>query len=134
MAIDPAQALFARDFLFEVMKDSQRLRAGYLAERERWLRTLAIDGREEVLFEFEMLLRGLERYFNVHNLPIESQQDVMSRDYREEMRTARDAIHRAVQLTQLCSTLRATGTWSSANTWSCSSPTTARAASCSSNR
>jgi hypothetical protein len=101
MAIDPAQALFARDFLFEVMKDSQRLRAGYLAERERWLRTLAIDGREEVLFEFEMLLRGLERYFNVHNLPIESQQDVMSREYREEMRTARDAIHRAVQLTQL---------------------------------
>jgi hypothetical protein len=98
---DNSQALFARDFLFEVMKDSQRLRAGYLAERERWLRTLAVDGREEVLFEFEMLLRGLERYFNVHNLPLESRSDVINRDFGEELLAVREAVARAVQLTQL---------------------------------
>jgi hypothetical protein len=101
MPFDSAQALFARDFLFEVMKDSQRLRAGYLAERERWLRTLAVDGREEVLFEFEMLLRSLERYFNVHNLPLESQSEVISRDFREELGAVGETIGRAVQLTQL---------------------------------
>jgi hypothetical protein len=101
MPTDSAQALFARDFLFEVMKDSQRLRAGYLAERERWLRTLAVDGREEVLFEFEMLLRSLERYFNVHNLPLESQSEVLSRDFREELGAVGETIGRAVQLTQL---------------------------------
>jgi hypothetical protein len=101
MPTDSAQALFARDFLFEVMKDSQRLRAGYLAERERWLRTLAVDGREEVLFEFEMLLRSLERYFNVHNLPLESQAEVLSRDFREELGAVGETIGRAVQLTQL---------------------------------
>ena len=95
------QALFARDFFFEVMKDSQRLRAGYLAERERWLRTLAVDGREEVLFEFEMLLRGLERYFNVHNLPLDSRADVLARDFREELIAVQETVARAVQLTQL---------------------------------
>jgi hypothetical protein len=101
MPPDSAQALFARDFLFEVMKDSQRLRAGYLAERERWLRTLAVDGREEVLFEFEMLLRSLERYFNVHNLPLESQSEILSRDFKEELGAVGETIGRAVQLTQL---------------------------------
>ena len=98
MAIDPSKALFTRDFFFEVMKDSQRLRAGYLAERERWLRELAVDGREEILFEFEMLMRGLERYFNVHNLPLDGRQNLMGRDFRGELRAVRDAVGRTVQL------------------------------------
>jgi hypothetical protein len=97
---DAPQALFARDFLFEVMKDSQRLRSGYLAERERWLRTLAVDGREEVLFEFEMLLRSAERYFNIHNLPVE-RSEMLNRDFGEELAAVREAVARAVQLTQL---------------------------------
>ncbi len=99
--VETAQARFARDFFFEVMKDSQRLRAGYIAERERWLRTLAVDGREEVLFEFEMLLRALERYFNVHNLPLEPRADMLNRDFTEELAAVREAVARAVQLTQL---------------------------------
>lgn len=100
MAIDPSKALFTRDFFFEVMKDSQRLRAGYLADRERWLRELALDGREEILFEFEMLMRGLERYFNVHNLPLDGRQNLMGRDFRGELRAVRDAVGRTVHLTQ----------------------------------
>ncbi len=89
---------FARDFFFEVMRDSQRLRAGYLAERERWLRSLAVDGREEILFEFEMLLRGIERYFNLHNLPLENEGPVVARDFADELRSVRDATSRAVKL------------------------------------
>jgi len=59
---------FAQDFFFELMRDSQRLRAVYLAERERWIRSLDISGREEILFELEMLLRGIDRFFNLRNL------------------------------------------------------------------
>src|SRR5262249_55181060 len=59
---------FAQDFFFELMRDSQRVRAVYLTERERWIRTLEITGREEVLFELEMLLRGMDRFFNLRNL------------------------------------------------------------------
>ncbi len=100
MSVDPSQALFTRDFFFEVMKDSQHLRAGYLAERERWLRGLALDGREEILFEFEMLMRGLERYFNVHNLPLDARQNLIGRDFRGELRAVRETIARTVHLTQ----------------------------------
>ncbi|MGI5862681.1 MAG: hypothetical protein ACOX6T_11570 [Myxococcales bacterium] len=91
------RARFARDFFFELMKDSQRLRAGYLAERERWLRSLAVDGREELLFEFEMLLRGVERFFNLHNLPLD-QSTVVGRNFMDELRSVRDAINRAIKL------------------------------------
>jgi hypothetical protein len=89
---------FANDFFFELMKDSQRLRAGYLAERERWLSAVAIDGREELLFELEMLLRGIERYFNLHNLPLEEQGPVVARDFTEELKCTRDAVNRCALL------------------------------------
>lgn len=88
---------FAQDFFFELMRDSQRVRAVYLAERERWIRSLDISGREEILFELEMLLRGIDRFFNLRNLfgEIQPPQD---RDWREELKAMRDAVHRSVHL------------------------------------
>ena len=90
---------FAQDFFFELMRDSQRVRAVYLAERERWIRTLEVPGREEILFELEMLLRGIDRFFNLRTLfgEVNPPQD---RDYRDELKAARDAVHRAVHLSR----------------------------------
>jgi len=88
---------FAQDFFFELMRDSQRVRAVYLAERERWIRTLDIAGREEVLFELEMLLRGIDRFFILRNL-FGEKQPPPQRDFREELKAARDALHRAAHL------------------------------------
>ena len=89
----------AQDFFFELMRDSQRVRAVYLAERERWIRTLEISGREEILFELEMLLRGIDRFFNLRNL-FGEQPPATERDFRDELKAARDAIHRAVHLSR----------------------------------
>ena len=90
---------FAQDFFFELMRDSQRVRAVYLAERERWIRSLEISGREEILFELEMLLRGVDRFFNLRNLfgEVQPPQD---RDWREELKAIRDAVHRAVHISR----------------------------------
>src|SRR5207302_3565223 len=85
---------FAQDFFFELMRDSQRVRAVYLAERERWIRSLDIPGREEILFELEMLLRGIDRFFILRNL-FGEKQPPPERDFREELKAARDALHRA---------------------------------------
>src|SRR5215470_8894009 len=81
------------------MRDSQRVRAVYLTERERWIRTLEITGREEVLFELEMLLRGIDRFFNLRNL-FGEQLPPADRDFREELKAARDAVHRAAHLSR----------------------------------
>jgi hypothetical protein len=87
----------ARDFYRELMRETQS-RATVLAERERWLRSLAVEGREELLFEFEMLLRGCERYFNLHNLPIDAQPPVITRDFREELLDVRDAMNEVIRI------------------------------------
>lgn len=81
------------------MVDSQTSRALLMQERERWLRSVQVEGREELLFEFEMLLRGVERYFNLHNLPIDvDQRPVVTRDFSDELRDVREAIHQAIQI------------------------------------
>ena len=88
---------FVQDFFFELMRDSQRVRATQLAERDRWIRGIAIPGREEILFELEMLLRGLDRFFNPRNLFADAQPP-QGRDFKGELKAARDAIHRAIHL------------------------------------
>ena len=94
----PALARLNQDFFHALIKGSQS-RPGFITERERWLRSLQVDGREELLFEFEMLLRGLERYFNLHNLPTEPRADpVIVRDFRQQLVDVRDAMTQAIRL------------------------------------
>jgi hypothetical protein len=88
-----------QDFFYDLMRESQGARAAHLAERERWIRTLEISGREEILFELEMLLRGIDCFFNLRNLFGETQ-PAADRDFREELKAARDATHRAAHLTR----------------------------------
>lgn len=89
----------SRDFYADLMRTTQASRAGVLAERERWLRALSVEGREEQLFEFEMLLRGVERYFNLHNVVVDAQErPLVTRDFHEELEDVRDAIHRAIRI------------------------------------
>jgi hypothetical protein len=98
-AVAGARRAVAHDFFFELMRDSQRVRAVYLAERERWVRGLPISGREEILFELEMLLRGIDRFFNLRNLFGDAPPS-QDRDWREELKSARDAVHRASHLSR----------------------------------
>ncbi|HEX4622576.1 MAG TPA: hypothetical protein VH208_13525, partial [Myxococcaceae bacterium] len=88
----------ARDFFSELIKDSQAPHAGFLAEREHWLHSVQVEGREELIFEFEMLLRGVERYFNLHNLPIDARKPVVVRDFHDEMYDVRDALNEGIRI------------------------------------
>ena len=95
---EEAKARSSRDFFVELVKGSQP-RPEFLAERERWLRSVQVDGREELLFEFEMLLRGLERYFSLHNLPFDpANPPVVTRNFAEELVDVRDALEQAIRL------------------------------------
>jgi hypothetical protein len=87
----------ARDFYVQLMRDSQP-RPELLAERERWLRSVRVEGREERLFEFELLLRGIERHFQLYNLTGEASPPVITRDFAEELRDVRDALQQAIKL------------------------------------
>ncbi|HYH98881.1 hypothetical protein [Hyalangium sp.] len=95
----PTAPQVARDFYADLMRATQASRVGVLAERERWLRGITIEGREEQLFEFEMLLRGVERYFNLHNGVVDAhERPLVTRDFHAELEDVRDAIHRAIRI------------------------------------
>lgn len=97
----PSRARTSKDFFSALVRDSQTQRHEVLAQRELWLRSVDAHGKEELLFEFEMLLRGLERYFNLHNLPLDVRsRPVLGRDFREELSDVRDAMHRAVRISR----------------------------------
>lgn len=85
---------FAQEFLAELMREPRALRSAHLAERARWLRGLKVGGREELLFELEMHLRALEFAFARRHASATGGQ-VLGQDFAEDVRAARDTIHRA---------------------------------------
>lgn len=98
-AVVPGPLRTAKDFFHALFVESQAPHANFLAERERWLRSVQVEGREELLFEFEMLLRGVERYFNLHNLPIDRDAEpVVIRNFLPELQDVRDAIDQAIRI------------------------------------
>lgn len=98
-AVTSSKVRSSRDFYGELIADTQVGRVSLLQERERWLRSVQVEGREELLFEFEMLLRGVERYFNLHNLPIDpTERPVVTRVFHEELEDVREAIHQSIQI------------------------------------
>lgn len=88
------RARFAQEFLAELMREPRALRLALLAERSRWLRVLKVGGREELLFELELLLRALEYAFDRRNQASEGRA-ILGQDFAEPLRAARDALHRA---------------------------------------
>ncbi len=54
--------------------------------RELWIRDLEAPDWEERLFELEMTLKALDRFFNLHNLPLNAADTVIQRDFSIEMR------------------------------------------------
>ena len=85
----------ARDFYVQLMRGSQP-RPALLAERERWLRSVRVEGREERLFEFELLVRAIERSFQLHNLPLDASSQTV--DFTETLKDLKDAMSQAIRL------------------------------------
>lgn len=85
---------FAQEFLAELLREPRALRMALLGERARWLRGLKVGGREELLFELELLLRGLELSFDRRHQSPEGR-PLLGFDFSDELRAVRDALHRA---------------------------------------
>jgi hypothetical protein len=85
----------ARDFYVQLMRGSQP-RPALLVERERWLRSVRVEGREERLFEFELLVRAIERSFQLHTLPLDASSQTVN--FAESLLDLRDAMSQAIRL------------------------------------
>jgi hypothetical protein len=75
-------------------------RATLIRERNRWFYSLAVPRKQEKLFELEVFLKGLDRFFNLANQPISQREGVVNRDFSRELAIIRNAVGRVVKLTQ----------------------------------
>jgi hypothetical protein len=68
------------------------------AEKEMWLSRLDLEGKNRILFELEILLKGLDRFFNVVNLPLVNMEQVVNINFAEEMEIVYQFVDRVVEL------------------------------------
>ncbi|HUT56050.1 MAG TPA: hypothetical protein VM658_21850 [bacterium] len=68
------------------------------AEREAWIERLRLDGKYRMLFELEILLKGLDRFFNVENLPLANMQQVIALNFVDELEIILQFVDRVVEL------------------------------------
>jgi hypothetical protein len=87
----------SRDPYANLLRDTRGLRRDQAGARDEWFSRLTWEGKEDALFELEMLLKGIACFGNARNHPgSERQGPSAARDYREELAVAQDAVHRCV--------------------------------------
>ena len=91
-----------RDAYAELLIATRGLRREQATAREAWLHALPIEHREDTLFEFEILLKGLACFANPRNHPGPSRRRaIVASDFREHLALVREALGRIVQLSRV---------------------------------
>jgi hypothetical protein len=87
------------DAYADLLRDTRGLRREQSLAREQWLARVDSPGREEMLFEIEVLLKGLACFANPRNhAGAPRRTAIVAQDYREALSLARDGMHRVVYL------------------------------------
>jgi hypothetical protein len=83
----------------DLLSSTRRLPREQRAEREAWLGALEIDGKDELLFEFEVLLKATACFSNPRNHPGPPRRSVVvAQDFRPALQVFRDGLQRAIAL------------------------------------
>src|SRR6478752_60031 len=81
------------DAYSDLLRDTRGLRREQSIAREQWLARLDSAHREEMLFELEVLLKGLACFANPRNHAGPPRRTaIVAQDYREPLVLARDAM------------------------------------------
>ena len=95
-AISPATD--ERDVYDDLRRDTRGLRREHAAAREAGLARLPLERKVELLFELEILLKGLACFANPRNHPGPPRRTpIVAQDFREHTALAREALGRIVQ-------------------------------------
>lgn len=86
----------------ELLRDTRGLRREQQQAREAWFARLSADKKDEILFELEILLKGVACFANPRNHPgAGRRRTIVSLDFREHLAFTRDALTRIVQLSRV---------------------------------
>jgi len=83
----------------DLLRESRGLRREQREARDAWFSKLAAEKKDEVLFELEILLKGLACFANPRNHPGSARrQTVVTHDFRQQLSHATDGMARVAQL------------------------------------
>ncbi|MCP4603920.1 MAG: hypothetical protein GY847_25930 [Proteobacteria bacterium] len=87
-----------RDYYTELIEGSRWLRREQAAARVAWFEALTLENKNELLFEFEMMLKGLVCFGNPGNHigPRRRAEPAVAREFRDELSVARVIVQRIV--------------------------------------
>lgn len=89
----------ASDAVVDLLSRTRVLRLEQRQRRDRWFADLALGNKEQILFEFEVLLKGTACFANPRNHPGPPRRTpVVAQDFRSSAVVFRDAAHRAIDL------------------------------------
>lgn len=89
----------SRDPYANLLKDTRGLRNEQAGARETWFAQIPWEGKEDALFELEMLLKGLACFGNPRNHPGEAPRGPSAaRDYQDELAVVHDGLGHCVFL------------------------------------
>ena len=91
--------LSGADAYTELLSRTRQLKADQRAQRDYWFSQLALEGKEELLFELEVLLKSTGCFSNPRNHPGPLvRTPLVAQDFREATAIFRDGLHRAIEL------------------------------------
>lgn len=97
--IVPTGIAEASDAVIDLLSKTRVLRLEHRQRRDRWFSDLALGNKEQILFEFEVLLKGTACFANPRNHPGPPRRaPVVAQDFRSSAIVFRDAAHRAIDL------------------------------------
>jgi len=69
------------------------------SSRAEWLAGLHLENKEELLFEFEMNLKGLDRFFNLNNHSFSDFENLITRDFSFEIAIVETIVNKVIMIT-----------------------------------
>lgn len=98
---EPLVSLPDGDAYDDLLSRTRSLRREQRAARDQWFTKLAVDGKEDVLFELEVLLKAAACFSNPRNHPGPPRRTpVVAQDFREAMLLFKEGLLRALFLTR----------------------------------
>jgi len=102
-SIAPRRSLFpiavGEDPYQTLLSETRALHREQRAQREAWLSALQLEGRDEALFEFEVLLKAAACFSNPRNHPGPPRRTaIVALDFRADMAAFHDGLTRAISL------------------------------------
>jgi hypothetical protein len=85
----------------ELLRNTRGLKREQQQARDAWFAALTTERKDEILFELEVLLKGIACFANPRNHPgAAGRRTFVSLDFRDHLRDTRDGMQRIVQLSR----------------------------------